>query len=330
MFRSYRFAYAYAKIFGKIANSYMGDKLMELVKSRKTSELLKILLPDSGEGEEHRLTVEMEKMIIIRNIESIIDILDLIDDPDPVLLHLLQKYDYQNIKTICHHISLKRKVKPDLWDLGLYSLFHFFEDRPLNEQLEKSPFRWVLEDIKDKELYWIKNRIDREYYLKLWDLGARLSKIDKRGVMKLIKLEVDLQNVIWALRLRFYYSYEKEKAEKLLIPLPNKNRLDQILSLFDIPADEPAKWKSWNFSWLIEDQLKPDMEKIDPLKAEDHALLHLNKRFWKLFHQDPFTLTPFYCFIKLKEMEAGLLKTVLEGFRMNIQTPDIISLVSIL
>ena len=110
--------------------------------------------------------------------------------------------------------------------------------------------------------------------------------------------------------------------------IPDK-RNKIVLEIFDFTEDEPYEWREWKYFKIIEEQVNTDMRGIDPIIVEEKALKYITKVVSKLFHQDPFTLTQFVSFIKLKIMEANLLKSVIEGFNMNLNANEILEMVDI-
>jgi len=325
MFRVSKYSFAYVKIFGKIAKSYIGKNLKNLINLRKISEMHSIVFPDEQiDISDDDLTKAFQKKITVNNISSIIYIINLIKDPHPVLIHVLRVYEYQNLKSVVHYIINNETEAPNVWDIGEYSLVKFTEPHKFREEILESPYRWILED--EGSLFEIQNKLDKDYYIKLVGFTEQLKKPDKKGIKRIVNNEILYQNIVWALRLRFFFDISKEEASEYLIP---DSRNKTILEIFNFTADEPSEWRKWKYFYIIEEQISSGMNGLDPIRIEEKATKYISRIVSKLFHQDPFTLTPFVCFIKLKIMEANLLKSVIEGFTMNLTANEILSMMDI-
>jgi vacuolar-type H+-ATPase subunit C/Vma6 len=325
MFRVCKYSYAYVKIFGKIAKSYLGRNLENLINLRKVSEMYNIVFPhEQVDISEYDLTKAFQKKITDNNISSIIYIISLLKDPHPVLIHFLRMYEYQNLKSVIQYIKNEETISPYIWDIGEYSSFKFTKAEEYEENIAASPYKWIL---KDKgSLFEIQNKLDKQYYIKLAEIADTLKKPDKKGIKRIISNEILYQNIVWAFRLRFFFNIEKEEASGYLIP-DKRNR--NILELFDFASDNPSEWREWKYYYLVEEQMSAGMTGLDPVRIEENAVKYMARLVKKLFHQDPFTLTPFVCFIKLKIMEANLLKSVIEGFTMNMTAGEILTILDI-
>jgi vacuolar-type H+-ATPase subunit C/Vma6 len=329
------YTYAYAKILSQIPHTYINEKLNQLLNVRRLQEIYDILFPgERTEVLERRLAPELQRKIHLRCIKAIIKILNLIEKPHPILVHALRKYEYQNVKSIIRFLKDEKTAPtPLLWDLSPYALLpitraDFANSENIENYLKESPYDWALKKSAQNEpFYLIDNLLDIHYYKTLWGLMSSLGKEERQGAYKLVSLEVLLQNIIWAMRLRFFFKIRKEKAQELLIDV-SKPMLEPALQVFDFAADEPSEWLSWKYSWLVRDQINKETKRLDPVGVEEKARQYFNKRVWNLLHQAPFSLTPFLCYIKLKELEASLLQSVVEGYNMNLPQEEILGVIS--
>ncbi len=325
MFRVSKYSYAYVKIFGKIAKSYIGENLKSIINLRKVSEMHSIVFPhEQIDVSEHDLTKTFQKKITTNNILSIIEIIKLIKNPHLVLIHFLRMYEYQNLKSVIQYIMNNELETPHIWNIGEYSLVKLTEPKRFKDEILASSYKWILEE--EGSLFEVQNKIDKDYYIKLRELTEGLKKPDKKGILRIVSNEILYQNIVWAFRLRFFFNINKDEASAFLIP---DKRNKTVLEIFDFPEDEPSRWREWKYFKLIEEQVNTDMRGIDPVIVEEKALKYVTNIISKLFHQDPFTLTPFVSFIKLKIMEANLLKSVIEGFIMNLNANEILKMVDL-
>ena len=78
MFRVSKYSYAYVKIFGQLAKSYIGKNLHNLINLRKVSEMYNIVFPhEQIDVSEYDLTKAFQKKITDNNITAILKILDI-------------------------------------------------------------------------------------------------------------------------------------------------------------------------------------------------------------------------------------------------------------
>jgi vacuolar-type H+-ATPase subunit C/Vma6 len=175
----------------------------------------------------------------------------------------------------------------------------------------------------------IENRLDREYYSRLLSLAEGLPAGDRAGILRLVRHEITLANVVWALRLRFFFGLTGENAGALMIPGTADSSRRAVSRAFEIPADSLEEWRKWRFSWLIEDQFTESFQAPDPIRASRHADLRLYTRAHQLFHQSPFTLAPLFAWFKLKEYETGILKSAAEALWLSVPEQELLALVGI-
>jgi vacuolar-type H+-ATPase subunit C/Vma6 len=326
MLRTSRYSYILAKIYGMRAKSYIGGKFNEILRIRKIEDLHDLLFPgERGDLSEFALTSDLERKATRAAITSMIKVLELLKDPQPLLSHLLRKYEYQSVKAVVRFLVVSGR-EPSIWDIGNHGTVHLEGSRDFRQSIRKSPYAWVLPLLSTTTTARIENLLDREYYLTLHALVQKLPARDRAGVSRLISLESSLTSVLWALRLRFFFGFEAENARDFLFPRIHGVGHRAVLRAFDIPAESIEGWRAWKFGWLLEDQLNDDFQAPDPVRAENTATRRLFAMARALFHQDSFSLTPIVAFFKLKEYEAGLLSTAAEALRFAVPEGDVLLL----
>jgi vacuolar-type H+-ATPase subunit C/Vma6 len=330
MMRTSRYAFILAKIYGAIAKSFIGENYREILRVRKVADLFDRLFPaEKKDLPEYVLTSELEGRIVRESIRSMIKVLEMMGTDEPILVHCLRKYEYQSLKSVVRALAAGDTSRKAVWDLGRYASIRLADAADYKAAIESSPYAWVAGKLPNTPVVLIENALDREYFVKLLKTASNLPGRDRAGVLRLVHLEAVLANVIWALRLRFFYTMDAEKAGELLIPAFGKAQTRAMLQAFDIPADSVEGWRRWKFGWLLEDQLSESFKAPDPIRAERLATRRLYTRAHQLFHQDPFTLTPLVAFFKLKEYEAGLLSTAAEALRLSVPEQEVLSLMGV-
>ncbi len=335
MTRTSRYAFVLAKIYGMLARSFIGENYRDILRLKRVHDIYDRLYPgERAEMPEYRLTADLETRIVQSGIATMIFILDLMGEPEPILVHILRKFEYQGVKSLLRGLapdaagsSAEERLPAQVWDLGRYGSVDLAHAREPIAALEQSPYAWVLPLVKTTPIVRIENMLDQEYYRRLLALTRALAAKDRAGVSRLVHLEISLADVLWALRLRFAFGMDAEKARDLLIPGMLEAERRAVAQAFDIPADSIEGWRKWRYGWLVEDQLSESFRAPDPVRAEQKGTRRLYTRAHQLFHQDPFTLTPIVAFFKLKEYEVGLLKTAVEALRLSVSEQDVLALV---
>ena len=328
MSRVSRYGFILAKVYGIMARSFIGRNFQDLLRLKKLSELHDTLFP--GEKLEHPeqvLAEDMEVRIVRAGIDAMIYVLDFLGEPVEILVHILRRLEYQNVKTIIRGIRGGATEGMRLWDLGDYAGVRLTGVSDYEKALRKSVYAWILPLLPETPIAQIENALDRQYYTRLLDLASALPAREGKGILRLITLEAALANVIWALRLRFYFGMDENQAQGLMIPGLSAAQKAAVSQAFQIPAESIEEWRKWKYGWLLEDQLGESFRAPDPLKAEEQAARMLSVRAHQIFHQNPFTLTPLVAYFKLKEYEITLLKTAVEALHFSLSEQEVLSLV---
>ena len=332
MIRTFRYSYVQAKIYGIMAKTYVGANFQDLLRLKKLEEIYQLLFPGQRDAASSEpLPADLESRIRRAGVAAITDVLSMIGSPPPeILVHILRKYEYQNVKSLLRSIVQQSKEEWQVWDLGKYSQLRLQGVRDPRKVLAASPYAWVLERSSETQMFEIENELDRDYYSRLLALAQGLPPRDRTGVLRLVRLEISLVNLIWALRLRFFFGLDAQAAQPLLIPGMVDTHKKAIAELFEIPADSAEGWRKWKFSWLLEDQLGEAFRGPDPVRAEQKAMQRLALRAHQLFHQSPFTLTPLAAYFKLKELETVMLKIAVEAARLSVPDQEVMAMVGAL
>jgi vacuolar-type H+-ATPase subunit C/Vma6 len=328
MIRTFRYSFILAKVYGMLARTYVGRNYEDLLRLRKLEELSRRIFPETrgASTQPDEGADEMEQRIGNAAIRSMMDILSLLHEPVELLVHLLRVYEYQSLKSVIRAAANGRPEESRVWDLGKYSGIRLVAGEDNQKAIASSVYSWILEHLQTRPLYEIENMLDRDYYTRLLRLSRGLPARDRRGVERLVTLEVSLSNVTWALRLRFFFGMDWAAAQPLLFPGLGVTHRTALSEAFEIPPDSIEGWKKWKYSWLVEDQLGESFRSPDPIRAEQKASRRMYVRAHQLFHEDPFTITPIAAFFKLKQVEASMLTTAVEALRLSVAEQDVLSI----
>jgi vacuolar-type H+-ATPase subunit C/Vma6 len=326
--RTSHYAFILAKLYGTLARSFVGKNYRDLLRVKKVTDLYDLLFPgERREAPPRTLTLELEARIVRASIDSMRYVLETLGEPVEILVHLLRKLEYQGVKTLIRGMAHGKTESVRIWDLGVHAGIHLDAAADYEKAITASPYAWVLPHVKTKPPALVENMLDTEYYSRLLELAQGLPAGDRTGILRLVRHEVTLANVIWALRLRFFFGFTWETAHTLLIPGLADSSRRAVSRTFEIPPDSIEEWRKWRFAWLIEDQFTESFQAPDPIRAARHADLRLYTRAHQLFHQSPFTLVPLFAWFKLKEYETSLLKSAVEALWLSIPEQELLALV---
>ncbi len=330
MSRTSRYAFILAKVYGIMARSFVGAGYRDLLRLKSLAELSDHLFPgERAQTPETPLPIELEARIVRASIEAMTYVLDYFREPPAILVHTARKLEYQNVKSVARGIVHGRTDDLRIWDLGKYSGIRLGGAKDPEKAIQASPYKWILPLLRTVPLAELENRLDRDYYDRLLDLAGRLPRGDQAGVLRLAGAEIALANVVWALRLRFFFNFDAARALGLTIGRTSSSVRAAVAEIFEIPPDSPEAWRRWRYGWLLEDQLGDSFTAPNPVRAEQKASQALYARAHHAFHQNPFSLGPLYAYFKLKEYEASLLGIAVEALQLSVPEQDILNIVGI-
>lgn len=328
MSRASRYGFILAKIYGITARSFIGKNFQDLLRLKKLSELHDTLFPDEKlSSADQPVAEDLEVRIVQAGIDAMTYVLDFLGEPVEILVHVLRRLEYQNVKTIIRALHGGSTAGMRLWDLGAYAGLRLTGVKDYEKALKSSPYAWILPRLAETPIAQVENALDLDYYARFLDLAKRLPSRDRTGILRLVYLEAGLANVIWALRLRFYFGMDEARALPLLIPGLSSAQKAAVSQAFQIAPDAIEEWRKWKYGWLLEDQLGESFQAPNPQRAEQKAAGMLYTRAHQIFHQSPFTLCPLVAYFKLKEYEIALLKTAVEALHFSLPEQDVLAMV---
>jgi len=310
---------------GIYAKSRFDERLLSLSKLSSLSELAKVLFPSEETAVADRdlvnvLQVRFEK----KNLELLLGLLSLSPDPHPLLVQVVKEYEYRNLKTL-----VRRKESPvrqvELWDIGKYkSIPATFDGFP--GYLAKSPYRKLAERIETGSVFEIELYLDEEFNKSIAESVRSLPAKEKILIEPLLKKEILLNNLVWALRLRWYYGYSFEETKARLFTLGYDSIEKTVEQFYSFSLDNPELWSNWKYGWVLGQQQDG---KPSPSEAETRVMNYLTRKYSYTFHNSPFTLASIYAFFRLKTMEIRFMKTVSEGIRMNVPASELAEMLGV-
>jgi vacuolar-type H+-ATPase subunit C/Vma6 len=319
MNRVSRYAFINGKMHGIMAKSFLDERLQTLLHLTSLLDLSRILFPgsDAAPGDReliHSVQRKFEETIL----SSLLRLLSVFPKPPELLVQVIREYDYRNLKAL-----IRNRLAPAnplrLWNIGTYGRAPS-ETEGFPKSLEKTPYADLIDKIGKESLFEIEFSLDKRYYAELLQAVKNLSKSEKKLIEPLIREEIVLQNILWALRLRFYFNRSEEETKEHLFPFDFTEIIRYVEKMYELPSDYSEQWKEWKYSDLV---IFNSEGRIDLGETELRAMKRIYKKIRHAFFHYPFHLASVYAFFRLKHYEARMIQSVTEGVRMGLAFPDL-------
>ena len=316
-------AFVYAKASGMLKKSFVGPRTEKIFEQQKLSELWTLLFEDEVPLiPEVLLAKEIENKAENQFIKDFCKLLNCYSKPDKVSLFLLKSFDYGNLREIVFALSNGETKLPKLVDIGKYSELKIINWPDLEKITEKSDFNWYKTVPSIDEQRFFDHKLDLQYIKALWENTKKLPQWEREPVESFILEKINLDNCIWALRLKKYYEMSKEEIiQNLFSQVENPSDKDilcgEAIKILDYDLDSYDSWKNWKYKKLLNDNLDGDVWFIDPIWVQQSAKIYLVKKAYKSFHQHPFTANVLISWFFVKQHELDCIRKAVEGLRIG-------------
>ncbi len=316
-------AYVYAKACGMYAHSFVGPRAAKLFTVKRLQDLWSLLYGgDVPLVPESMLALLLERKSEQHAVNDFITLLSVYDKPDPLSVALLSLHDFNNLKSASSSIALSREEAPFMIDTGIFSLFDTAKWPDLAAMTAGTPAAWYdrVPDVRD-QVEW-ETRLDHQYYQSLWSALLSLGPRDREASEILIREDIVLQNIVWAMRLRVYYDKKNDEIIPLLAGTGDCAKTSDTLcgaaiDLLSRPIDSWNEWADWKYAWLLNPHEEGVPWQLDPRWAQLTADKYLYKLALKRFHLYPFTNGVLVSFFKIKQLEEHMIRVAAEGLRLG-------------
>jgi V/A-type H+-transporting ATPase subunit C len=195
--------------------------------------------------------------------------------------------------------------------------------------LKKSPYAALVQENwesveKDRSLFSLEIAFDRYYYQNLLAETAHLSQTDRRVVVRLIGVEIDLQNIYWITRYAGYYDVSSDRLQTLVVPGGHNLRADTIQDALHAE----------NINHFLQNLLRGNYPDISMLLSSDtrdrtSRLLLIERLLEQILVSEvkktlagfPFTIGIILSYYVLKRNEIRKIQTILNAKQYGI-SPD--------
>lgn len=329
MDRSGAYAYVYAKACGIVSKSFVGKRAGRLFSVKTLGELWSLLfkeeLPLVPEG---ILAYEIERKARGDFIDSFVSLLSAFDKPEPVCLALLDYFNFENYKILVHALDDKQKDAPSFNNLKDYSAINLAKWPSFTEMVKGSSFAAFGSSLPENPDAAWENKVDKFFYRKLWESVYKIPPSQRDLALPLIKSQIEIENISWALRLRVYFDMKRDDIIPMLVfenpekPSPGDVLGGVALDALELPLDNIETWKSWKYFKFLNPWSDSSLWSVDPRYFEQSGFTWLGRQALKNFRKDPFSVNTLLCFFKIKQSEVSLIRTAAEGIRLQVSEKE--------
>ncbi len=325
-------AYAYARVCGSLARSYMGDRAESLAGSARVGEAWRAVFGESPPTlPENEMASEAERALRGRPAEALRRIAGALVKEQPFFAALARKREFAYLKNLLSAAAADRSAAdspapPALEEPGLELGFDASGFPDLDAMLRRTRYQWVIEAGLG-DLPSVKNRLDRQYYSELWEATGSVPRKLLGSLRDLIKVEAELQNLVWGLRLKRYYAMGASDIEGLLIALPGVEAARPALEAVARRAESRSDWTGWKWERLVPDARSEEGGDwyFDLRGFESAAHRYLCRLLFRRLHLEFETYVPLYAYFRLKEFETTAVHGVIEGIKLEAPAAEIAS-----
>ncbi|MDR2807383.1 MAG: V-type ATPase subunit [Spirochaetaceae bacterium] len=328
-------AFIYAKACGIIGHSFIDKNLGFLRGINHLSDLDKLVFPNAHqELPDKQLLRDFEDRVTQQAIKQITAMVNLFHKIPDLLIQLIRSYECADLKTVLSAHIHGEKTMPDFTDIGRFRTIKFEAYPDLITMLKGTDFEFLLDNdllsgVKDNAID-IQMFIDHHYYKMLLASVKKLNKKDRRHIEMLLREEIILHNIIWALRLRTYYRLSPEAVRSKLITIPEDDSLERdVLISLSFSLQNRSDWKGWKYEYFLNPEYSDRQWEADPRHVQNKVAIYLHRHIHKFFHGNPFSFDTAFCFIKLKQYEEDILTSIAEGLGLGLSSTDVFSLIEV-
>jgi len=247
-------------------------------------------------------------------------------EPDKLIELLIQRYELEQLKLSLRIWSKRSGIEDSKYLIRGISRQIDFDSIISAKNIEdiilildgtpyKQPILKALEKYKEsKALFYLEASLDRDYFSRVWQEVGKLSGKDKEIALRLIGIEVDIQNINSIIRLKQYFNLPAGQALKIIIPgglrinepVARKVLLmDKINAMIQGVAIKPYE--------ELETLLGKGLERSGLYMIESILYQALIKEARKMLCGYPFTIGTILAYFILKRAETQNIISILYG-----------------
>lgn len=321
-------SYVYAKASGMLASSFVGKRASSLFSVHSLRELWSLVFPEKDLPvlPESLLAKKIENEVQERFISQYTHLLENYEKPSPLLTAFLHYFDYDNLKEAAAALCGGEKEKPDFFDIGNYTILNLEAWPDLEKIVLPCPGLSFFGTVPErKELHEYESHIDARYIREVWKALDSLDGECRKEMKKFLQEKISMDNLLWSLRLRFYYKMPEDLVVNELTYVTTEGNKDDpvakdALQSLKWDLDERETWFKSKFSKFLNPYDGGNIWTIDPCWVDSSFKKYFVEKALRLFHLYPFTQAPMICWFILKRHEADMIRTAAEGIRLNVDS----------
>jgi vacuolar-type H+-ATPase subunit C/Vma6 len=318
-------AYAYARVCGSLARSFLGERARNLATCARVGEAWRAVFGESPPVlPENELASVAEFGLRARATDAFWNIAGPPLHDTPFFKSLLRKWEFAHLKRVLAAIVEGSPSAPATGAASLEPDFDVQGFPDLGKMLRNTRYEWVAESGIDA-LPAVKNRLDRQYHAELWDSVATIPAGLRGSIPALLRTEAELENLVWGLRLKRYYSMDAAEIEPLLISLDGVDVKRPALRALALRSDSRQEWRGWKWERLVPDSRREDGGDwyFDVRGFEQAARGHLYRLLLRRLHFEPDGYVPLFAYFRIKEFEALAIHGIIEGIKLEAPAAEI-------
>jgi hypothetical protein len=316
----FELSYAYARICGSLAGAFLGEKAEALSRSGRVTDMWRIIFRDSPPSlPQAALIAAAEQRAVKEALGGFRRLAESLRSHEAFFDALRRKSECARIKRILIAVregSIDPLSIPPDDDPSLLPGFSAAGFPVLEDMFRNGRYSWIGKDALS-DLPAAENRLDRQFYAELWESLDTVPRGRLGALRSLVGMEAELENVVWALRLRRYYGMSAERIETQLISIRGIDVKKSVMKCLGFGIDRRSDWTGWKWESLLEEDGRTPSWVLDVRSVEAGARSRLYHDVRRALHMHPFTYTPMYCYFKIKEYETAALLGTLEGVHLG-------------
>lgn len=279
-----------------------------------------------------------EKLLVEQEAQWHIELLKDLRGPGKHLIELiLEKYEIENVKTALR-VREGNRGGEDLAYIVRKDLPHSLPYQSIAEaaSIEETlpyfiatpylvPIKAVLDDYRQRgTLFPIEIALEIDYYKRLRAAVERLDRADKRVAKRLIGLEIDMKNIGWLIRLKFYNDIPAGDLAEYHIPGGYRLTGERLKTAFMADTMKDVLGAALDSSFRPVAELMRREEEISKLFLLEIILWsYLVSEAKRTLGGFPFTIGTVLSYLILKRTEIRNLITILNGKVLKLDKADI-------
>jgi hypothetical protein len=323
-------AYCYARACGSLARSYLGERAASLAMSPRVGEAWRSIFGESPPTlPESALADAAESGLRARPYNALRRIIGPLIEEEPFFAALTRDWEIGYLKELLSAASDKRPEPPALGDDRLDPGFDLEGYPDIDRMLRDSRYRWILDSSSSGlvDPPSLKNKLDKQYYLELWASLPSIPRPRIGSLPELIRIEAELMNIVWALRLKRYYAMGPADIEGLLIELPGAEVKPPALASAGKRLDSRQDWSSWKWARLLGDSRGSDASagewSLDLRGLESAAHRYMFRLLYRRLHLESSGYVPLFAYYRIKEFETRAIHGIIEGIKLEAPASEI-------